>query len=300
MAFITLANTNKIIFNSDIQSLNLEGEIYKMRIYFLSSYEENALLAIQELLKDPENYFNEIYVPYEASDTFSYVYEGQQPAYHKYSCCPRLQSDYQNFEVPSDIKEQGPEMVQEFREWFETVKHLLEKPDVFVMRLQARWGIETNPKAINRDNSGSTVVDNFTIEELEEKINGLIKAAGRFYYKNGKNTEILKRFSKYTYLAYKKDDIYNNNTGYSDEEVKELLRYYDEEFKRPLKKYLIEYYRLKFNPDIKMEGYFLEKLGFHPCGHCHDDEYEPKDENERESNSNHENPVDSDDDDLPF
>jgi hypothetical protein len=286
MAYITLANTNKIIFNSDIQSLNLAGEIYKMRIYFLSSYEENALLAIQELLKDPENYFNEIYEPYEASDTFSYVYEGQKPAYHKYPCCPRLQSDYQNFEIPSDIKEQGQEVVQEFREWFETVKHLLEKPDVFVMRLHARWGIETNPKAINRYNSGSTIIENFTIEELEEKIDGLIKAAGRFYFKTGKNTEILKRFSKYTYLAYKRDHIYNNNTGYSDEEVKELLRYYDEEYKRPLKKYLIEYYRLKFNPDIKMEGYFLEQLGFNPCGHCHDDEYEPQKEKGIESNNN--------------
>ncbi|TCC99974.1 hypothetical protein [Pedobacter psychroterrae] len=31
---------------------------------------------------------------------------------------------------------------------------------------------------------------------------------------------------------------------------------------------LITYYRLKFNPDIKMEGRFLETLGFKPCGHC--------------------------------
>lgn len=277
MAYVTLANTNKIIYNSDIQSLNLEGEIYKMRIYFLSSYEANALLAIQELLKDPENYFNEIYVPYKASDTFSYIYEGQLPAYHKYSCCPRLQSDYQNFEIPSDIKEKGPEIIQEFRDWFETVKHL--KGDVFAMRLQIKWGIETNPKLINRENSGSIAKENFTIEELEEKIDNLIKAAGRFYYKSKKHTIILKRFSKYTYLAYKEDDLSNNNTDYSNEEIKDLLRYYDDKFKKPLKKYLIEFYRLKFNPNIKMEGYFLERLGFLPCRHCHDEEYKPQENN---------------------
>jgi hypothetical protein len=276
MAYITLANTNKIIFKSDIKELNLQGEIYRIPIYFLSKYEENALLAIQELLKDPVKYFNEIYQPYEAVDTYSYVYEGQQPAYHKFSCCPRLQSDYQNFEIPSDIQEKGPEAVKEFREWFEEVKYLLDRPDVFVARLQARWGIVTNPKAINRDNSGSTIIENLTIKELEDKIDTLIKEAGRFYYKSNKNKEILKRFSKFTFIAYKDDDIHDNDTKYSDEEVRQLLKHYDEEYKRPLKKYLIEYYRLKHNPEIKMEGYLLDRLGFNPCGNCHDDEYEPE------------------------
>lgn len=275
MAYITLANTNKIIFKSDIMKLNLSGEIYKIPIYFFSKYEENALLAIQELLKDPEKYFKEIYQPYEAVDTYTYIYEGQQPAYHQYPCCPRLQSDYQNFEIPSDIQEQGPEKVKEFREWFEEVKYLLNQPDVFVMRLQARWGIITNPKAINIDNSGSTIIENLSIEELEKKIDSLIKEAGRFYYKNEKNKNILKRFSKFTFIAYKEDDINNNDTGFSDDEVKQLLKAYDTEFKRPLKKYLIEYYRLKLNPEIKMEGYLLEKIGFNPCGHCHHKDYVP-------------------------
>ena len=77
MSFITLANTNKIIFNSDIQSLDLTGDIYKIPIYFFSKYEENALLAIQELLKDPDKYFTEIYKPYKPVDTYSYVYRAK-------------------------------------------------------------------------------------------------------------------------------------------------------------------------------------------------------------------------------
>jgi len=270
MAYITLANTKKIILQSNIKELNLEGEIYHIPIYFFSKYEKNELLAIKELLKDPEKYFKEIYKPYKPVDTYSYVYEGQHPSYHKFSSCPRLNSDYQNFEIPPEIKAKGPEAVKEFRKWFEEVKYLLDRPDVFVARLQARWGIVTNPKAINRDNSGSTIIENLTIEELEEKIDGLIKEAGRFYYKSDKNKKILKRFSKLTFIAYKKyDDIYNNDTGYSDEEVKQLLKHYDKEYKKPLKKYLIEYYRLKHNPEIKMEGYLLDKLGFNPCRFCY-------------------------------
>ena len=42
----------------------------------------------------------------------------------------------------------------------------------------------------------------------------------------------------------------------------------DDTFKQPLKNLLIEYYRLKFNPDIKMDGKFLEALGFKECSCC--------------------------------
>ena len=83
-----------------------------MRIFFFSTYEENALLAIQELLKDPEKYFNDIYVPYEPIDTYSYVYEGKHPAYHKTIDCPRLNAGYKNFVIPNEIKENGVEAVK--------------------------------------------------------------------------------------------------------------------------------------------------------------------------------------------
>jgi len=273
MAYITLANTNKIIFNSDIKGLDLSGELYKIPIYFLSKYEENALLAIQELLKNPEEYFNTIYIPYQPVDTYTYVYEGQHPSYHRTPSCPRLNAKYENFEIPRDIRERGIHVIMEFRQWFETVKHLLERPDVFVARLQARWGIVTNPNAISRDNSGHTDIEKLTIEELEEKIDKKIKDAGRFYYQNDKNKAILKRFSKFTFLAYKRERIEKNDTGYSDEDVKALLRLYDDEYKKPLKKLLIESYRLKHNPEIRMEGEILEQLGFKPCGHCYDEEF---------------------------
>lgn len=273
MSFITLSNTKRIIYSSDIKNIDIEGSIYKIPIYFFSKYEKNALLAIQELLKDPENYFNEIYVPYEVVDTYSYVYEGQKPRYHEYSCCPRLNSDYQNFEIPPEIKCQGNEAIEEFREWFKKVEYLLEKPDIFVARLHARWGIITNPQAINIANSGSVKFENIKIEELEKRIDGRIKAAGRFYYKSEKNKTILHRFSKLTFLAKIEDPIKINDTGYNDDEVKTLLNEYDLTFKQPLMSDLVEYYRLKLNPEIIMEGLLLFRLGFKSCGHCHQADY---------------------------
>lgn len=269
MVYITLANSNNIIYNSDISQLDLDGDIYKIPIYFFSKYEKNSLLAIQELLKDPEKYFDEIYVPIKREDTYSLISEAKKPCYHKSPNCERLNADYENYEIPSDIVEQGPIVVKEFRKWFKTVQHLIEtKPDAFVMHLQARWGIITNPRAISRENSGSSMMDNYSIEDLEEKIDGLIKEAGRFYYHSSKNKTILSKFSKMTYLANSTSKLSSNNTGFSDQEVKNLLRDYNNEYKKPLKNLLIEYYRLKLNPEIQMQGYLLENLGFVECRHC--------------------------------
>ena len=277
MSFITLANVLTIIFSSDLKNIDLKKRVYKKEIYFFSKYEENELLAIQELLLDPKKYFSEIYRPRIIKDTYKYVYEGKKPSYHGYFCCPRLLSDYQNFEVPRDIREEGKDAVTEFRKWFGNQKHLLpEKSDIFAVRLHARWGIITNPRAIDRPNSGAVKFENIKIEDLEKRIDSKIKAAGRFYYKNEKNNAILKRFSKLTHLAKKEDVIYGNDTDYSDQEVKDLLKNYDKQFKSPLKTDLIEYYRLHLNPEIKMEGLMLERLGFRKCGHCHHPDYRKK------------------------
>lgn len=266
--YITIANAKKIVSQTDLKNLNLSGEIYKIPIYFLSKYEKDSLLAIQELLKDPEKYFNEIYVPFKPVDTFKYVYEGRAPSYHADENCSKLHSNYQNFEIPDQILKKGEKTINEFRKWFEEVKHLLADPPVFVMRLHARWGIESNPRSIEHSNSGTEIKVNLSIEAMEDKIDSLLRRAGSFFNADEKNKIILRRFGKYTFAAYKSEPLSDNYTGYSDEEVKKFLRDYDSEFKKPLKALLIEYYKLKLNPNIEMKGEFLQKLGFKPCGFC--------------------------------
>jgi hypothetical protein len=270
MAYITIANANSIIFKSDLKQVDLKKQIYKIPIYFFNNYEKNALLAFQELLSDPESYFTEIYKPYTALDTYTLVFEGRLPAYHNDPSCSRLNADFENYEIPLEIQRQGINKVQEFRLWFSQVMHLLEdRPDAFVARMQAKWGILTNVNAIVLENSGNTFIQNYTIEELEPKIDNRIKSAGMFYYRDTKTQKVLKQFSRYASLWKREEPIRNNHTGYSDAEVKALLKYYDETFKRPLKRDLLEYYRLKLNPDIQMEGYLLERLGFRACSKCH-------------------------------
>jgi len=267
-AYITSANMLRIIRQTDIVTADIEGTVYKKPIYLFSRFEEKSLIAIQELISDTERFLLEIYNRVEVVDRMKYVFEGKKPAYHNDLNCERLNSNFKNFEIPEEIKEKGTEEIMRFRNWFKENYSLLERPDVFEMRLHMAFGVLINPKAINFTNSGPAELENLNLEQLEEKIDGLLKDAGRFFYKSEMHQNIIRKFGKYTFLAYKDDEIQRNDTKYSDNEIKVFLRNYDEQFKKPLKHLLIHYYRVKLNPDLKMEGKLLEQLGFVPCGHC--------------------------------
>jgi len=258
-----------IIFETDLVEIDGKKNIYKIPIYMFSDFEKKRLLAIYELFEDADKFFSETYKKREQVDTYTMITEGRKPSYHEDIECELLNSHYKNYKIPQDIIDKGRSSVVEFRNWFKEVEHFLEEsPDIFVARLQMRWGITTNVKAININNSGAVEMENRTIPELEKAIDKRIKEAGRFYYKSKKNTEILKRFSRKTYLAYKKEDIWGNNTEYSDEEVRELLKEYDDKFKKPLTQDLIHYYRMKLNPNLKLKSRLLVELGFAACGNC--------------------------------
>jgi hypothetical protein len=267
-AYITSHNAHKVVTRNNIKDINLSGEIYKHKLYIFSKYEENSLLAIQELFKNPEKYFNEIYNPMVIFDSRRYIYKEQQPAYHTSKNCDRLHSDYTNFELPQEIIDKGEGEIERFRAWFLDNRHLLETPDIFVMRLELAFKIKYNPKAINYENSGFSEMKNYSLEKLEFEIDTLIKEAGRYYYASAKNTNILKSFGKFSGCAFTEKPLYNNYTGFSDNEVKSFLKDYHLRFKTPIKKMLIEYYRVKLNPKLEFAETYMEAIGFRKCGTC--------------------------------
>lgn len=268
MAYITSYNTHKIVTRNNYKNVNLTGEVYKFKIYMLNKYDENCLLAIQELMKNPENYFKHIYNPIVVNDSKKYVFKEHQPAYHTDKNCNRLHSDFQNFELPQEIKERGDAEIERFRKWFIENKYLLADPVKFVFRLEQAFKIKYNPKAISYENSGFAEMQNYSVAELETKIDAHIKEAGRYYYAEEKNTRILKIFGKYSANGYLDTNLIGNNTGYSDYEVKSFLLDYHRKYKLPLRKLLIEYYRIKFNPDLKFAENYMEVLGFKKCECC--------------------------------
>lgn len=268
MAYITKANSKKILRKLNLKNANLNGLIYERPIYFFSKLEEQSLLAYQMLVKDPKKFITEVYqkVPIN-EDTMTYVFEGEIPCYHNVPYCERLHANYCNYRIPKEIIEKGEAL--RFRNWFKANLYLLEGDrDVLEMRISIAFGIKVHLEDIVCKNSGYVAIENQPLDKLVEMINRKLEEASKFYYANEKNTCILKRFSKLTYLAHKWFPIQNNDTGYSDKEVKELLAQYEQEFKKPICELLQNYYRVRYNPELEMEGSLLEQLGFKACQYC--------------------------------
>lgn len=268
-SYITRSNALKIIAKSNFNDIEFSGQVYKYKLYLFGKHEENGLLAIQELFKNPEHYFTEIYRPIIVVDSKKYVFKEQKPCYHSFDDCERLHSDYSNFELPEEIKARGDVEIERFRLWFiENIELLKNNPVAFVFRLEMAFKIKYNPKAVNFENGGFVEIQDYSLLQLEEKIDMLVKSAGRYYYQNEKNKIILKQFGGISGISFSDNQLYNNNTGYSDFEVKSFLKTYHIDFKLPLKRLLIEYYRIKLNPDLKIKSNLLEALGFRKCGAC--------------------------------
>jgi hypothetical protein len=283
MAFITKYNSIGILRQIDFSRVKgLKGVVYKKPIYFFGSYEQNILLGVQELFKNPKKFIAEYYIPIKREDKLRFVFEGGKPAFHLISNCDRLNSKYVNFEIPFEIKDRAEKsggeeavlkVVEEFRDWFKQNLYLIEKNEIdeFVKKLDIRWNVQVKPQVIEKKNSGIEVKDNLNLNDLEIRIDDIIKEAGSYFRNNPDKQELIKRFAKYSFLAYSNKYIYKNNTDYSDSEIKEFLKKYDQQFKVPAKDLLIEYYRVKFNPELKFEGKLLEQLGFKPCGLCYNE-----------------------------
>lgn len=268
--YITYSNLKRITRKTK-PDIVLEGKIHDRPIYFFNEFEIQKLLLIKSFINNPHNFIDNYYLPITTEDSKKYVFEEKSPAYHKRKDCERLNSNFTNFEIPLKIKEQGTEKIKEFRQWFKENLNLLNTPDVFTMRLNSKFGINTNPKAIEFENRGISEFDNLNLYLITNRIDKLIFKAADFYNSANKSEQnILKKFSKRTYLAFSETTIEDNDTGISDTELKAFLKDYDSTFKKPIRNLIIRKFIGEANEDLQFDSTLLDKLGFKPCKNCHD------------------------------
>ena len=272
MAFITSYNASKVIREIEINELKISGTTYKKQILFFNKFEENELLAFKALIQHPEVFVADYYHPIDVRDSETYVFEyaGKKPAYHKVHNCFFLHQDYRNMKIPRPIKEAGI-TVEEFRSWFLTeLKTAFDRGayDAIQERIRLKYGVNVSQQDfVKFDNSDYLDFSNYDIDELENKIDELIKAAGRYYYEH---KEILQHYSRRTFLAYKSEKLEMIPKDWTDDSLKNFLKEYNETYKVPVKAMLREWYRLQFNPSFDFAGNILDALNFKPCKYCYD------------------------------
>lgn len=277
MPFVTEYNTS-LVFKK------LIGEIpddirnwqpYKKSIYFLNRLDKTNLLYFKKFCENPIENIDSIYKAIEIVDKKEFVYEGSKPSYHKYENCDRLSSNFVNYRIPTQIKDKGEEEIEKYRTWFkENESSFTERPDVYQMRLQTKFGIIESIQKVDYKNSGNVYKENLTLEEIQIRIDSLLHNAAQFFNRNKKRQEVIRRFQTATFLAFKEEVIESNKTEYSDEELKSILKLYYYLFIEPTIYYLKEFFKTFYNAEIEINEKIFEALNFKKCGYCYSDNYE--------------------------
>lgn len=300
LVYITKYNFSRIVRKIPMKNVNLEGQLYPKYDNILDSifskFEKTELLLYKMLSEDPKKFLDEVYAKVQdKEDTYTWVYEEiKKPCYHGSPNCPRLTSPYENYKIPLPIKYKGiitdkslehivlkelsdleqiivRNNVDLYRNWWKSEGEILynSNKDTFLMRVNMKFQPEPrirDIKEFKQENSGIVKFENCTLEEIERRIDEIIIAQRDFFKVNEKHSSILHAYVKCTYHVLVKDYIPKFNLCiYSDEDIKAVLKEYNEKFKTPLKILLKNYFRIKNNPDLKMESNILDELGFDPC-----------------------------------
>ncbi|GAA4384506.1 hypothetical protein [Hymenobacter koreensis] len=269
MPFITVNNSKRIIGRIDFNAVpKLKGDLYNKPIDFFGPKEVQRLLALNMFFSEPNTFIADYYKKVDITDDLTMVYEPKPPSYHSSPTCERMHSNYKNFEIPIEIRKKGEQESIRYRNWFKNNIHLTDNPERLVGIIFTAFGVKVNAKGFELKNSGHITKENLSLSELELCIDKILIKHGYFFRDNEDKRNIIKQFQKITFLAYHNKEIYANETGISDEDLKKFLRFYQEEFKDPTKDYLIEYYRIMNNESLEFEGRLLEQLNFTPCSFC--------------------------------
>lgn len=272
--YISRFNSQRIIRQIDFGKMEgIKGELYENNIlfYIFNNRERQTLLAYKLLMEGSPSLPTEVFIPI-VSDLEKFVFNDSfAPSYHHYPDCEKLHGVFKNYLIPQAIQKMGYNYVERYRRWFKDNIDRVEKdPNSVIEDILEIFGVKVDIieiKEISLKNSGIFDMENWDLSTLKETIDKKLKEAGYFYYQSPKNTTILKKYSYRAYL-WKKNILTDNNTGYSNEEVLSVLKFYDENYKTPIYKMLFDYYRVKLNPELSMNGQLLKQLRFRECLEC--------------------------------
>jgi hypothetical protein len=282
--YITQSNFLRITrkFTPEIDSDNTE--IYSKNIPFFSEIEKKGILTVKQFLINSKDGFITFSGSGFIEDSKSYVYEESRNAkYHTDQNCNGLNSAYTDIEIPIEIKyEKGSQVINtnrvyEFRTWFkqpEITNLYYNDQKKFITKLQLKFNLENPPKPVELQSEGLKELNNITLAEVTLDIENILNNIDSFYNQSEKYKKILvtSNFSTKTFLVtskkYRDVGIKNNNTGYSDEDVRIVLTDFYKKVKRPLINHLTNYWILKLNSVLEFNKTLLDKLEFEPCKLC--------------------------------
>lgn len=203
-------------------------------------------------------------------DDLSHINPPRQPVYHYNRDCPALNSPYSNFVIPESIIERGEASVKDFRRWWRENDELRQRnPKAFVDRINVRFGVSIHLYEVEeRDNSGvHQVNDNMSVEQINEIIESLFNEIITWTNDDNMRKSIVSSFADLSFLGEKDKHINKDLCGFSEEQIKEVLRELHIKKKRIIN-YLKLLYQRRYIPDLQFNSPLLDNCGFIPCHVC--------------------------------
>lgn len=282
MPFITQNNASQIIRKIEGSQIDAEyiatlGKPWFRKLYDLSLKEQQRLLLHKGFYHNPAPFVQ--YLKSNRKDTYTYIYESGKPSYHVDHACPKLTAPFHSPKIPDIVRkaENLEGEVVRFRAWF---KNPDPRPPFYKNDPEREEALLTeimNMQPEQAPNSGIQHINNYSLEELETKLDELhnkiescIYDAAQFYQQCSSIEKMaLNKYKVNSGIMFSSKPIYNNDTGMLDEVLKQFIRNYHEMFKNSVMNDLKEYYRIKFNPNLEFKGTLLEQLNFRSCSSCH-------------------------------
>lgn len=268
MPFITKSTFSKIVGSVDLDCVGYpkKSNLENIDLWLLSKREKQRLILVKQLFQDGELFINKLFFKLKTPvDSLTMVYPERSPSYHKTINCKALNREYENFQIPAEIRERGVNEVKKFRNWFSLNSDKLSTNlHGFHRELTQEFKLKNEPEYLARittPNSGAGQMQNTNISEVEKQLDELLKSAEE--YKN-KSPEIRLTINKYGYKSHCPPE----EESYPEEN--KIIRVWHQR-KTDIKKIVFLYFMIKFNPDLKMSENILDSLGLKKCPLCYKD-----------------------------
>lgn len=192
-----------------------------------------------------------------------FIFESGAPKYHTSSSCETLTRDFDNFEIPEEIRLRGENEINAFKDFAKANRKLLGegKEDIFLLRLQNQFNLKSRIDKVSFPNSGKIDMPmqhgHAHLSEIIAKIEVTIEILNSFTATEEGRHAIKK-------LMYAPQRIlYDEEISLSDIE-RTLL-----ETKRDLINLILQYHTQKnMGGTTTFSASLLEFYGFKPCGIC--------------------------------
>jgi Leucine-rich repeat (LRR) protein len=280
---MNLANMDFYIskFNSlrILKSINSYKEIdfnqfpyFPINMPFFNIKDEREASLYRLFLTNPQEFIEKYYM--RIKDTMTYVYE-RPPAFHSSAKCPFLSSKFENIFIPKEIFERAKydeSLLKKFREWCIQHYDLFQRNRLaFIAQCCLEFNLhESAFRGIERHNMGveGIIADNSNLNEIKNKIEKMISDFNLEINSSSLKMVVYREFKHKIFLGLPDKEITKQNTGFSNDEVKQVLSAWYNKYVFVGKPLVNDWLRIQLNKELSFQGNLLEQIGFLPCKSC--------------------------------